>query len=54
MQLTVSQEFRGRVAAGRVSRADADRFEAFVATCDRRFPTRHPVITDNHYYRAGS
>ena len=50
MQLTVSQEFRGRVAAGRVSRADADRFEAFVATCDRRL-MRHPVITDNTYTR---
>ncbi|MDO9170835.1 MAG: hypothetical protein Q7W29_03290 [bacterium] len=50
MQLTVSQEFRGRVAAGEVSREDAGRFDAFVATCNHRL-MKHPVITDNAYTR---
>ncbi|MBK6900977.1 MAG: hypothetical protein IPH09_17540 [bacterium] len=50
MQLTVSQEFRARAAAGEVSREDAARFEAFVATCNHRLMS-HPVITDNAYTR---
>lgn len=48
MPLQVSPEFRTRVDAGEVSRADADRFQAFVDRCNRELMT-HPVITDNKY-----
>jgi len=48
MTLQVSPEFRARVDAGEISRADADRFQAFVDRCNRELMT-HPVITDNQY-----
>ena len=48
MPLKVSDHIRTRVAAGEITSAQADRFGAFVATCNRDLMT-HPVITSNRF-----
>ena len=48
MALKVSDHIQGRVAAGEISPAQADRFRKFVDTCNRDLMT-HPVITDNRF-----
>jgi hypothetical protein len=50
MPLSVSGDFRARVASGEIGAADAARFEAFVETCNRDLMS-HPVITNNAYTR---
>lgn len=48
MLLKVSDQIRARVAGGEISPAQAERFGAFVDTCNRDLMT-HPVITDNRF-----
>ena len=48
MPLKVSDQIQGRVASGEIPPAQADRFSAFVSTCNRELMT-HPVITDNRF-----
>lgn len=48
MPLKVSDQIRTRVASGEITAAEAERFGAFVATCNRDLMT-HPVITTNRF-----
>jgi hypothetical protein len=48
MPLKVSDHIQARVAGGEISPAQAERFTAFVASCNRELMT-HPVITDNRF-----
>ena len=48
MQLAVSSQIAEKVAAGRITGEQADRFSAFVSRCNSELMT-HPVITDNRY-----